>query len=121
MTYPTQPKASHFVNGQYIDDETGTPLPVIYPATGEEIARLYEATPDILNAAISAAEAAQKEWAKLSGMERGRALRRAAKRGVEVRLLLSSAWYAREENQAHRRYEDEQPVHLRSDRRCSLW
>jgi len=27
-----------------------------------------------------------------------RALRRAAKRGVEVRLLLSSAWYAREEN-----------------------
>lgn len=28
-----------------------------------------------------------------------RALRRAAKRGVEVRLLLSSAWYAREENQ----------------------
>src|SRR6056297_1956368 len=78
MTYPTQPKASHFVNGQYIDDETGTPLPVIYPATGEEIARLYEATPDILNAAISAAEAAQKEWAKLSGMERGRVLRRAA-------------------------------------------
>ncbi|WP_262178311.1 phospholipase D-like domain-containing protein [Haloarcula laminariae] len=27
-----------------------------------------------------------------------RALRRAAKRGVDVRLLLSSAWYAREEN-----------------------
>lgn len=29
-----------------------------------------------------------------------RALRRAAQRGVEVRLLLSSAWYAREENRA---------------------
>jgi len=28
-----------------------------------------------------------------------RALRRAAKRGVEVRVLLSSAWYVREENQ----------------------
>ena len=78
MTYPTQPKASHFVNGQYMEDETGTPLPVIYPATGEEIAQLHEATPEILDAAISAAQAAQKDWAKLSGMERGRVLRRAA-------------------------------------------
>ena len=78
MTYPTQPKASHFVNGQYMEDDTGTPLPVIYPATGEEIAHLYEATPNILDAAIKAAQTAQKDWAKLSGMERGRVMRRAA-------------------------------------------
>ena len=77
MTYPTQPEASHFVNGRYMDDETVTPLPVIYPATGEAIAQ-YEATPDVLDAAISAAQAAQTEWAKLSGLERGRVLRRAA-------------------------------------------
>ena len=78
MTYPTQPTASHFVNGQYMEDESGTALPVIYPATGEEIAQLHEATPEVLDAAISAAQAAQKDWAKLSGMERGRVLRRAA-------------------------------------------
>jgi betaine-aldehyde dehydrogenase len=78
MTYPTQPKASHFVNGQYMDDDAGTPLPVIYPATGEEIAQLFEATPKVLDAAISAAQTAQKDWAGLSGMERGRVLRRAA-------------------------------------------
>ena len=33
-----QPTASHYVNGRYIDDEQGAPLPVIYPATGETIA-----------------------------------------------------------------------------------
>ena len=29
-----QPKASHFVAGEYIDDPDGEPLDVIYPATG---------------------------------------------------------------------------------------
>lgn len=78
MTYPTQPTASHFVNGAYLEDTAGTPLPVIYPATGEVIATLHQATPAVIEAALTSARAAQAEWAALSGTERGRILRRAA-------------------------------------------
>ena len=34
----TQPIASHFINGEYVEDTNGTPIEVIYPATGEVIA-----------------------------------------------------------------------------------
>ncbi|MZR11768.1 betaine-aldehyde dehydrogenase [Maritimibacter sp. DP07] len=78
MTYPTQPEASHFVNGRYVEDTDGTPMDVIYPATGEVVARLHEATPAIIDQAIESARAAQADWAALSGTERGRVLRRAA-------------------------------------------
>ena len=53
-----QPTASHYVNGRYIEDEGGAPLPVIYPATGEVIATLHSATPNVLELAIEAARAA---------------------------------------------------------------
>lgn len=74
----TQPPASHFVNGQYIEDTSGTPLEVVYPYTGKVIARLHEATPAIIEQAIESGLAAQKIWAAMSGTERGRVLRRAA-------------------------------------------
>lgn len=77
-SYPTQPPASHFVAGEYLEDPAGTPLPVIYPATGEVIATLHEATPAVIETAISAAREAQRDWATRSGTERGRILRRAA-------------------------------------------
>ncbi|TPI40652.1 betaine-aldehyde dehydrogenase [Mesorhizobium sp. B3-1-6] len=73
-----QPTASHYVNGRYIEDEGGAPLPVIYPATGETIATLHSATPNVLELAIEAARAAQPAWARLKPVERGRILRRAA-------------------------------------------
>ncbi len=76
MTY--RPQASHFVNGQYVDDEDGEAFDVIYPHTGETIATLHFATPAIIDSALESAKRAQKEWAKLSGTERGRVLRRAA-------------------------------------------
>ena len=78
MTYPTQPEASHFVNGRYLEDTAGAAMEVIYPATGEVIATLHAATPDVIEQALTGAQAAQAEWARLSGMERGRVLRRAA-------------------------------------------
>lgn len=74
----TQPPASHFVNGAYVEDTSGIPLPVIYPATGKVIANLFEATPAIMEQALSSAKDAQKEWAARSGTERGRVLRRAS-------------------------------------------
>ncbi len=78
MSYQSQPKASHFVNGAYLEDSAGAPIEVIYPATGKAIARLHAATPAVIEAALSAAETAQKQWAAMSGTERGRILRRAA-------------------------------------------
>jgi len=73
-----QPKASHFINGQYVEDTAGAPIPVIYPATGEVIATVHSATPAIVEQALASAKAAQANWAAMTGTERGRILRRAA-------------------------------------------
>lgn len=73
-----QPTASHFINGQYVEDTAGDVIECVYPATGEVVAKLHSATPKIVDQAITAAQVAQKEWAKLSGTERGRVLKRAA-------------------------------------------
>ncbi|WP_050605128.1 betaine-aldehyde dehydrogenase [Ruegeria sp. 6PALISEP08] len=73
-----QPQASHFIDGAYVEDTDGAALDVIYPATGEVIARLHSATPSIVEQALNSAKKAQAAWAALSGTERGRILRRAA-------------------------------------------
>jgi len=73
-----QPKASHFVNGRYHEDSAGAPIEVIYPATGEVIAVLHEATPAVTEAALASAARAQGEWGALRPVERARILRRAA-------------------------------------------
>ena len=73
-----QPPASHFVDGAYIEDDAGAPFECIYPATGEVIARLHAATPAIIERALVSANRAQKEWAALAPVARGRVLRRAA-------------------------------------------
>ncbi|AEI93172.1 betaine-aldehyde dehydrogenase [Roseobacter litoralis] len=78
MSYPTQPTASHFINGQYVEDTDGAPIEVIYPATGEVIATVHSATPAIIDAALDAARSAQAAWGAMTGTERGRILRRAA-------------------------------------------
>jgi betaine-aldehyde dehydrogenase len=78
MTCATQPTASHFIDGEYVEDTSGTQIPVIYPATGEQIATVYAATPAIIDRALAAAHHAQKAWAAITGTERGRVLRRAA-------------------------------------------
>ncbi len=73
-----QPTASHFINGAYVEDTSGAPIEVIYPATGEVIATVHAATPAIIEQALASAHAAQKAWGQMSGTERGRILRRAA-------------------------------------------
>ena len=81
-----QPTASHYVNGRYIDDDRGAPLPVIYPATGEVIAKLHSATPNVLELAIEAARAAQPAWARLKPVERGRILRQIGRASCRERV-----------------------------------
>ncbi|WP_435163753.1 betaine-aldehyde dehydrogenase [Falsirhodobacter sp. 1013] len=73
-----QPQASHFIGGAWVEDTAGRPFDVIFPATGEVIARLHEATPAIIDRALASAKAAQGAWAALRPVERGRVLRRAA-------------------------------------------
>ena len=73
-----KPTASHFINGAYVEDTAGSVINVVYPATGEVIARVHGATPAILEAALAAAKAAQPAWAALTGTKRGRILRRAS-------------------------------------------
>jgi len=73
-----QPIASHYINGDFVEDTQGAPLDVIYPATAEIIARLHLATPNIVELAVESAREAQPAWARLKPMERGRILRRAA-------------------------------------------
>lgn len=73
-----QPKGSHFVDGAYLEDTAGAEIPVIFPATGEQIAMVYAATDAVVEQALASAARAQKEWASWTGTERGRVLRRAA-------------------------------------------
>ncbi|MCR4265299.1 betaine-aldehyde dehydrogenase [Nitratireductor sp. ZSWI3] len=73
-----QPKASHYINGRYVEDDQGTAIDILYPATGEAIARIHSATGNIVALAVEAARNAQPAWARLKPVERGRILRRAA-------------------------------------------
>ena len=73
-----QPAASHFINGTFHEDANGTRMPVYFPGTGEQIAQVHAATPAVVEAALAAAKAAQKDWAAMMPVERGRILRRAA-------------------------------------------
>ena len=78
MAYDIQPTASHFIDGRYVEDNSGTPIPVICPVSEEQIAIVYGATPAIVEQAVTAAKRAQGAWAAMTGTERGRVLRRAA-------------------------------------------
>ncbi|PTE14264.1 betaine-aldehyde dehydrogenase [Pseudogemmobacter blasticus] len=86
-----QPKASHFVDGAYVEDTAGAAIDVLYPATGAVIARLHEATPAVIEAALASAARAQAAWAATRPVERARILRRAAdlirERGEELARL----------------------------------
>ncbi|KPP85032.1 MAG: glycine betaine dehydrogenase BetB [Rhodobacteraceae bacterium HLUCCA08] len=72
------PTASHFIDGSYAEDASGTPIPVIHPASGAVFANVHAATPALIDRALEAARRAQGDWAALTGAERGRVLRRAA-------------------------------------------
>jgi betaine-aldehyde dehydrogenase len=73
-----QPKASHFIDGAYVEDLSGAPIEVIYPATGAVIAVVHEATAAVIEAALASAARAQRVWAQTRPVERARILRRAA-------------------------------------------
>lgn len=73
-----QPKGSHFIGGQFVDDPKGEKFTSTYPAAGEVLAKLTTATDELVDKAVLVSEAAQHEWAAVPPVERGRILRRAA-------------------------------------------
>lgn len=84
-----KPEASHFIDGDYVEDSEGDSFDCIYPATGEVIARLHSATPAIIERAVAAASRAQADWAKWRPVARGRVLRKAAEIIMERNRELS--------------------------------
>ncbi len=74
----SQPPASHYIDGAYVDDPAGAVIDVVHPGDGSVIAQVHEATPALIDRALDAATRAQADWARLKPVERGRILRRAA-------------------------------------------
>jgi succinate-semialdehyde dehydrogenase/glutarate-semialdehyde dehydrogenase len=68
-------KTQAYVNGQWIDADSGDTHPVTNPATGETIVEVAKCGTDETRRAIEAAEIAQVSWRKKSAKERAAILR----------------------------------------------
>ena len=69
-----------FINGEFVDAESGKTFSVINPATGEEICQVAEGDAADIDKAVKAARAAfdTGPWSKFSARERGQLLMRLA-------------------------------------------
>ncbi|ADZ89764.1 betaine-aldehyde dehydrogenase [Marinomonas mediterranea] len=67
-----------YIHGRYVESSTGEHFETINPATGDVIATVEQAGEKELQAAIDSAKEGQKVWAAMTGVERGRILKRAA-------------------------------------------
>ena len=67
-----------YIHGRYVASTTGETFDTLNPATGEVLATIELAGEKELQAAIDSAKKGQQEWAAMSGVERGRILKRAA-------------------------------------------
>ncbi|XP_060579513.1 4-trimethylaminobutyraldehyde dehydrogenase A-like, partial [Ruditapes philippinarum] len=75
----TQPL--NFLDGQRVEplnNDKQQQFPLIYPATGEVLKTVQSSGASDLDNAMAAARRAQKQWAGMSGFERGQVLKRAA-------------------------------------------
>jgi len=72
---PTLLETRGYVNGAWVDGDEGT-FDVTNPARGDVIAQVADLSRAQVADAIAGAEAAQKEWARWTGKERGAVLRR---------------------------------------------
>ena len=64
-----------YIGGQWVDGDNGT-FKVTNPARGDVVAEVADVSRAQVAGAIAQAEAAQKEWAKMTGKERAAILRR---------------------------------------------
>ena len=64
-----------FINGEFVQSSSSSIIPVINPATEEVISEVPNGTADDVDAAVRAAETAQKSWCKRPAIERAGYLR----------------------------------------------
>ena len=74
----TYPDVSLFIDGAWGPSASGKTLPVLNPATGEEIGRVPEAQPADLDRALAAAAKGFAQWRKVSVHDRYKLMRKAA-------------------------------------------
>ncbi|MEX0694046.1 MAG: aldehyde dehydrogenase family protein, partial [Rhodospirillales bacterium] len=75
---PSYPDVKLFINGQWRDGADGKSMPIIDPATEEEIGRLAMATRTDLDAALDAADKGFKVWRESGAFDRYQVMRKAA-------------------------------------------
>ena len=63
-----------FINGRFVDAESGETLPTLNPHDNSVIAHVAMAGPADIDKAVAAAKAAFPKWSKLAAAERGRLL-----------------------------------------------
>lgn len=73
-----------YINGKFVDNESGKWIDVVNPSTEEIIARQPEATKQEVEEALDAARKAQKDWAKTPAIQRAAYLLKIAE-GVKER------------------------------------
>ncbi|MFW6096884.1 MAG: aldehyde dehydrogenase family protein, partial [Chloroflexota bacterium] len=71
-----------FIDNEWVKPEERATMPAISPATGAEVAQVSIAGKSEVDAAVDAARAAHKEWAKTSDHQRARHLYAIA-RGIQ--------------------------------------
>ncbi|MGX1308121.1 succinate-semialdehyde dehydrogenase/glutarate-semialdehyde dehydrogenase [Amorphus suaedae] len=71
-------RLGHFIDGKWIVGAFRETLPVLNPATGEEIARVPVAETEHLDAALAAAERGFEVWRRTLPLQRGAVVRRIA-------------------------------------------
>ncbi len=72
------PNTQLFINGQWCDAASGKSLPVVNPATGEQIGTVAHAEKADLDRALEAADKGFAAWKKVSAFDRSKILRKAA-------------------------------------------
>ncbi len=68
----------HFILGQWRDGAAGRTLPVVNPATGQQIGQVARAERADLDDAVAAAKAGFDTWRHMTAIERARIMRKAA-------------------------------------------
>ncbi len=75
LSEPSLLETRAYIGGQWVEGDSGITFDVINPARGDVIARVADISRSQVAGAITHAEAAQKEWARWTGKERGAVLR----------------------------------------------
>jgi betaine-aldehyde dehydrogenase len=72
------PRVQNYIGGAFVAASGGKTFTTTNPATGETLAEVEIATAAEVDATVAAAREGQAKWAAMTGLERGRVLKRAA-------------------------------------------